>query len=268
MIFFSYYEKDEEWVTPIADELGSFFDREHFVFDTWSKQPGETVQEELDAPRDQMGTFFLFLTEESMDTDLSEFEWLSELRTRSQLQVIPIRVENFRIPKEFSSLRYLDLHEDGMELVTTQMAEIIGKENAKKDFENLQGYVVTEDDNNFSFYVVAKEFYEKQSTFLIVTDYEQDELDINIPGESQLMQKFYPDMEVEDYGPADEEMTVNGFLIGSPKGLVKGDPLEITVRRLKSDGEFVDLHHVKTTSDLPKIDLKFVEDLAEMQEDL
>lgn len=268
MIFISHHNKDAKAVLPVVKRLSNFFDREDIKIDSWFSEPTERFQTELDNNTEEMRYFFLFVTENSLHTDMIKFEWLSTIRKKNNIMLIPIRVEKIAMPKEFSAFRYLDLYTEDLERVTTQMAEIIGKDNTKEGFDNLQGYVVTKDKETFSFYVVAKEFFEANSTFLIVTDYEQDELDVNIPGTKQLILDFYPDMEVVEYGPVNEKMKVNGFLIGMPGGLTKGNPLEITVRKLKGDGKFIDLHHVQTKTDLPKIDLKFVDDVAEMKADL
>lgn len=275
MIFISHNNKDKEFVGPIAEKLSEIYGQEKVFFDTWSIKPGENIITEMNKGLEKTSYFFYFITENSLASEMVDLEWTSALKekTNRKIKFIPVKADDVAVPIIISAISYLDLYINGLETTISQMIEIINdnyKTSKFPEFTNLQGYVVSKDQDDFSFFIKAKQFFEPSSTFLIVTDYEQDEVEIKIENVPYFTHNFNSDIEVLDYGELDldKEIKLNGFAVGIPGGLKKGFPIEISFKRIKGHGNFIDLHHAKTKEDFPKIPLKIIDDSSKVTKDL
>ena len=138
MIFLSHQHQDKEFVQDIAQTLKDAFGEEKVFYDSWSIKPGENIVEQMNEGLENCKYFFFFITSNSLQSEMVKLEWTSTLmqRSRRDIQFIPVRAENVDVPMVISSLKYLDLANQGLEVTKTQMMEIITgdvQENAFPD---------------------------------------------------------------------------------------------------------------------------------------
>jgi TIR domain len=130
--------------------------------------------------------FFFFITSNSLQSEMVKLEWTSTLMQRSSrdIQFIPVRAENVDVPMVISSLKYLDLANQGLEVTKTQMIDIITGDVEEKHFpafNNLQVYVLQEEDHMLRYFIMANRFYESNAKFALITTLNEEEADFQRP---------------------------------------------------------------------------------------
>lgn len=250
MIFSSHQHQDKEFVQDIAQTLKDAFGEENVFYDSWSIKPGENIVEQMNEGLENCKYFFFFITENSLKSEMVRLEWSSTLMKRSSrdIQFIPVRAENVDVPMVISALKYLDLYNHGLEVVKTQMFEIIAGEEKEKRypaFKNLQAHVLQEGENKIRYFVSVKRFFEPNSKFLVMTTLGEGEARLSTHGMS--MTSYNPNAGTLGDKP------LNGFFLSTEGGIQTGFKLELVFEKKIDKPAFISLYHVKTESTFEEI---------------
>lgn len=252
MIFLSHQSNDKEFVGDIAVTMREVFGEENVFFDSWSIKPGENIIGEMSAGLEQCKYFFFFITDNSLKSEMVKLEWTSALMRRANrdIKFIPVRAENVEVPMVISSLKYLDLYNHGLEVVKTQMIEIVSGEEKEKNFpvfKNLQAYVLQEEKNKLRFFVTVKRFFEPNSKFLIITTLKENEAHFGLTGGGMFRYGFTPNV-----GESNGEVT-NAFLVDLEGGVKKGFKTDLSFTKKVDKPAYIGLYHLKSESDIEMI---------------
>lgn len=251
MIFLSHQHKDKEFIQEIAQTLKDVFGEEKVFYDSWSIKPGDNIIKQMNNGLENCKYFFFFITENSLQSEMVLLEWTSSLMMKDNrdIKFIPIRAENVDVPMVIAALKYLDLYNNGLEVVKTQMIELITGEEQEKYypvFTNLQAHVLQEGEDKIRFFVTVKKFYEPNSKFVLATNLNQEEATFGISNGMQIS-NFYPDMATID------GQVVNGFFISSDSGVHKGFRYELVLTTKTNKSAIIYLYHVKSETNLELI---------------
>lgn len=267
MIFISHNYKDKDFVGPIAHEFKELYGEENVFFDSWSIRPGENIISKMNSGLELCEFFFFFITNNSLNSDMVKLEWTTALKERSRrgIKFIPIRADDVDVPMIISSLNYLDMFSNGYDVVLTQMKEVVEdsyKEITYPAFNNLQAYALSRSMDKVSFFIVAKRFFEPSSSFLVATNLNDEEVMVKVENMPMYNSAFNPE------SGTFKGRIMNTFTIGVQGGIKKGFKIEITVERLKGEMDFLDLHHIKGERDFPRIPIKIINHISEMENEL
>jgi len=264
LIFLSHQHQDKDFVGDIAQTLKDTFGEENIFYDSWSIKPGENIVEQMNSGLESCKYFFFFITENSLRSEMVRLEWTSTLMQRANrdIQFIPVRAENVDVPMVISSLKYLDLYNHGLEVVKTQMFEIISgeeKENRYPAFKNLQAHVLQDGEDKIRYFISVKRFFEPNSKFIVMTTLGEGEADLSTQGLA--MTNYIPNI-----GTLDDK-AINGYFLSTEGGIHTGFRLELTFSQKVNKSAFISLYHVKTEStfeEIPTTPIQSVDDLPRL----
>ncbi len=230
MIFLSHNFKDKPVVEPIAIKLQEIFGINKVFYDSWSIQPGDGIIDKMSEGLEQCQYFFLFVSKNSLDSNMVKLEWQNALikAVKSELRIIPIRIDYSLIPPVLLQTLYLDLFTNGLENTLKQMCDvIIGKNTFTPQFtkfNNLKAEIIDNGDINID--IIAKYIMEPRSYFIILLKNEQSEAEVKIRGNGMSYNGFTPNMELNN------GVVGNGWLIGVPQPTIPGFPLELLIKKI------------------------------------
>lgn len=265
MIFISHNYKDKDFIGPIAESLSIRYGREKIFFDSWSIKPGDNIIGQMNTGIEKCKVFFFFITEDSLKSDMVKLEWTSAIMKQARnpdMKFIPIRADNVNVPSIISSINYLDLVNNGLEITLSQMIEIIDDEYKEKQFPefiNIQAYALPINTKTVKFYISSKRFFEPSSKFLFFTMAEENQIKIEVNNFNMFEYRFNPNSATLD------SENLNSILIGVQGGIKKGFYIEITVEALVENFRILNLYHVKSENEFPLIPVKIINDISEIK---
>ena len=263
MIFLSHQHQDKEFVQDIAQSLKDAFGEDNIFYDSWSIKPGDNIVGQMNAGLENCKYFFFFITENSLRSEMVRLEWTSTLMQRANrdIQFIPVRAENVDVPMVIAALKYLDLYNHGLEVVKTQMFEIITGEETEKRypaFKNLEAYVLQQGTDKLRYFVSVKKFFEPNSRFILLTTLERDEADFGSPG--MCMTNFHPNMGTY----SEDNQPVNGFFLSTEAGIHTGFRLELFFTKKVDKPAFISLQHVKTETSFEAVPTTPIQSISDL----
>lgn len=145
-IFISYNHKDKALIDTIARRLEIEFGRNNIFYDAWSMQPGDSIIGCMDLGLSDFTTFFLFVSPNSLESNMVKLEWQTALNraTNNNLKFISVRIAECSMPTILTDKLYIDLYGEGIDSAIGKMHSVIKNENAYtplEDVQNVQAYV-------------------------------------------------------------------------------------------------------------------------------
>lgn len=261
MIFLSHNYLDKEFVGSFATDLGKIFGTENIFFDEWSIKPGENIIERMNKGLEESKFFFFFISKNSLASEMVKLEWTNVLKEKfkRKIQFIPIRCDDSDLPFILSTINYLDLFNNGYDIILRQMIEIIKSDISDRNyptFKNLQAYVYSEGERLLRYYIEAKKFFEPSSYFLFVTNLSKDQIKVEMKSSNVYNYQFNSQVGTRILGT--KETILNGIVISSFGGIKKGFLTEITVEVLSGDITDLILYHVKEENKFEAIPLEVI----------
>lgn len=202
MIFLSHNTKDKPIVEPIAIRLSSIFGENNIFYDSWSIQPGDGIIEKMNEGLAKVKYFFLFVSANSLSSDMVKLEWQNALMkaTQGKCKIIPIRLDGSLIPTILMQTLYLDLYNNGIEVVLKQIVDIVSGNNTFKPqyeyFSNIEALIETS--NSIKVMIQAKHFMEPTSMYIICTKNTEDELSYRVLSDSIIECSFQKDIQLSN----------------------------------------------------------------------
>lgn len=263
MIFISHNHNDKNFIGPMAEALKDKYGQDNVFFDTWSIRPGENIVERMDTGIENCKVFFFFITENSLSSKMVSSEWTSALMQKAKnpdLKFIPIRAENINIPTIISSLSYLDLVNNGLDVTLTQMIEIIDEEYPNTIFpifENIKAFVILKE-NLINYYIYADKFFEPSSSFVITTTTDSKNIEIKLPNQAMFEKGNLQN------GVFIDGINHNAVMIKTEGGIKKGFIIEVEIEIKdeniwKSQKIEIGLYHQKYSDKFEYIPYKEIE---------
>lgn len=185
MIFLSHNKNDKPIVEPIAIRMSNIFGVNNVFYDSWSMQPGDSLIDKMNEGLEQVKFFFLFVSVNSLSSDMVKLEWQNALMkaTQGRCKIIPVRLDGSLMPAILTQTLYLDLYTNGMEVVLKQMVDVVLGKNTFEpkypNFSNIEALIENVNDSiKISFQ--ARYFMEPTSMYLISTKNSEDEISYRI----------------------------------------------------------------------------------------
>lgn len=262
MIFISHQHADKEFVGEIAHAIEKEYGEDKVFYDDWSIKPGENIIGRMNEGIQECEFFFFFITENSLKSEMVTLEWTSALKERSQrnIKFIPVRADNVNPPTIISTLNYLDLYSQGMEVTIRQIIDIIAGTKKEKEFpvfNNLLAYVHEVSTQEIHFYITVKRFFEPQAKFIVITDLEEHEAKLQKEG-MMFGTKYLPN--VENRGGK----IFNGFSIDTTEGINKGFITKLVFKKNVSGYHTVNLFHIKSETSASPVPVEIINDPSEL----
>lgn len=188
MIFLSHNKNDKPIVEPIAIRLSSIFGVEKVFYDSWSIQPGDGIIDKMNDGLEKVKYFFLFVSANSIDSNMVKLEWQSALMkaTKGNCKIIPIRMDATLMPAILTQTVYLDMYSNGLEVTLKQMIDVINGDNIfypqYTNFSNIEALV--EENKTIKITIGAKYFMEPTSMYLLCTKNSEEELSYQVQSDS------------------------------------------------------------------------------------
>lgn len=191
MIFISYNHNDQQLVDMVARQLEVSFGRNNIFYDKWSMQPGDSIVGKLNEGLEQYTTFFYFLSNNSLKSNMVTREWQSALMSAisNNLKFVPIRLDDCNPPAIMKDLLYIDLYGSGIDEAISQMRAVVSRENNYKPLEDKENLVATlhkKTDFEIEFELRATMFSVQSVDFAFVCDNDFDDFDVLIHDEQMI----------------------------------------------------------------------------------
>lgn len=255
MIFLSHNHADKDFVGDIASFLREKYGQDKVFYDSWSIKPGENIINKMSEGIGEANYFFFFITENSLKSKMVNYEWTAAL-SKDNIELIPVRAENINVPTILSALNYIDLYSFGLkttkEIMVSKIENTYGSFEAQA-FENLQAFVINEDDKVLKYFIKAKRFLESSCSFLIATNLDETEATFTY-GDDGLVYTSYKE-NLGTFQPPNmrEKIIFNGFNVKVERQIHKDDlvPLILEITPKRKDF-FIHLHHLNGDKINPK----------------
>lgn len=188
MIFISYNHNDQQLVDMVARQLEVSFGRNNIFYDKWSMQPGDSILEKMNEGLEQFTTFFYFLSNNSLKSNMVTREWQSALMSAlsNNLKFVPIRLDDCNPPAIMKDLLYINLYGSGIDEAISQMRAVASRENNYEPLEDKENLVATlhkKTDFEIEFEICATMFSVQSVNFAFVCDNDFDDFDVLIHDE-------------------------------------------------------------------------------------
>lgn len=264
MIFLSHQHEDKDFVSFFAQNLKKMYGEENIFFDDWSIKPGENIIERMSEGLEECKFFFFFITENSLHSEMVKLEWTTAIKEKSQkdIKFIPIRAEDVSVPLIISTLKYLDLFNNGVDVTLSQMRDIIEDDIKGEEyptFNNLQAFVLQKDKDTIEFYVNTKRFFEPNCKFMILTELNNDEASFTFGGDGMTFTNFLPNAVATKQGKK-----LNGFYLAKEGGIQKGFRTKMVFKKKIEQGVGLDFVHVVSESKFNYIECKVISSVSEL----
>ena len=147
MIFLSHNSKDKRIVEPFANKLAEVFGRDNVFYDSWSIQPGDGIIDKMESGLKNTKYFFFFVSANSLQSNMVRLEWQNAIvkASNGNVKFIPVRLDKSEIPMLLTQTLYLDVYQNGFDLVLSQMIDVINGENTYREtatsYENVKARV-------------------------------------------------------------------------------------------------------------------------------
>lgn len=181
MIFLSHNSKDKRIVEPFANKLAEVFGREKVFYDSWSIQPGDGIIDKMESGLTEAKYFFFFVSENSLQSGMVKLEWQNAIMkaTNGKVKFIPIRLDKSKMPTLLTQTLYLDVYQNGFDVVLRQMIDVINGVNTYRSsaetYENIKVKVkINEKEAEILFY--AETYMEPISRYGIILANEEDDI--------------------------------------------------------------------------------------------
>lgn len=205
MIFMSHNHKDKDFVEHISTKIAEIYGKENVFYDSWSIQPGEGIIERMNAGLQSTKFFFFFVTTNSLNSKMVSLEWQNALMKSStgDVKFIPIKCDDSPMPALLTQSVYLDLYSTGIDVIITQMKDIIDGNSTFKPkdetFSNLS-FDRKIDDKKLKIRITADYFSEVLADFAFAFDgdYKDGDILFNVINESSLIIGHFNGSELED----------------------------------------------------------------------
>ena len=144
MIFLSHNSKDKVIVEPFANKLAEVFGRDKVFYDSWSIQPGDGIIDRMESGLTEAKYFFFFVSENSLQSGMVKLEWQNAIMkaTNGKVKFIPIRLDKSVMPTLLTQTLYLDVYQNGFDIVLRQMIDVINGVNTYRStaetYENIK----------------------------------------------------------------------------------------------------------------------------------
>ena len=180
MIFLSHNSKDKRIVEPFANKLAEVFGRDNVFYDSWSIQPGDGIIDKMESGLKDAKYFFFFVSANSLESGMVKLEWQNAIMkaTNGNIKFIPIRLDKSTMPVLLTQTLYLDVYQNGFDVVLRQMIDVISGNNTYHgtvtSYENIKVRVKrSEKEVDVLFY--AETYMEPISRYgIILTNEEED----------------------------------------------------------------------------------------------
>lgn len=253
MIFLSHNWKDKDVVEPIAIRLREIFGQDSVFYDSWSIQPGEGIIDKMNEGLAKCKTFLFFVSKNSLQSKMVNLEWQNALygATKSEVKVVPIKLDDCLMPPILWQSLYIDLYGIGLEIAMTQIKDITSGENTfkgeSKEFSNLNAdvQIFTHYNNAQYDYIItinATRFSEPTAHFILVSSVPLNNLEYLVENEPYAV-----------WGKANESfqkayrIPIEGIYVGLQKVITPNHPIVIKLKsRDKTEFKIIDiLHEIK-----------------------
>ncbi|MEK1424283.1 toll/interleukin-1 receptor domain-containing protein [Limosilactobacillus fermentum] len=226
MIFLSHNKLDKAVVEPIAIRLSNLYGQDNVFYDSWSIQPGDGIIDKMNEGLSKCEFFFFFVSVNSLSSKMVTMEWQNTIMRSAQADVklIPIRLDGSIMPTILLQTLYIDLFQNGIEVVFKQMVDVINGTNtfheASSSFSNL-GFKFQQKDDSYIFTVEALHYMEPMSKYLLIFDNPLKDLDVKIES-SMFQSNSFEDVK---FGG----LQGNGWYVAVYDATVPGFPVKISV---------------------------------------
>ncbi len=181
MIFLSHNSKDKVIVEPFANKLAEVFGRDKVFYDSWSIQPGDGIIDRMESGLTEAKYFFFFVSENSLQSGMVKLEWQNAIMkaTNGKVKFIPIRLDKSVMPTLLTQTLYLDVYQNGFDIVLRQMIDVINGVNTYRStaetYENIKVKVkLNEKEAEILFY--AETYMEPISRYGIILANEEEDI--------------------------------------------------------------------------------------------
>ncbi|MBL1230325.1 toll/interleukin-1 receptor domain-containing protein [Enterococcus sp. BWB1-3] len=256
MIFISHNYKDKPIVEQFAVRLSETYGQENVFYDSWSIQPGEGIIDKMNAGLERCKFFFFFISKNSLESKMVTMEWQNAimLSARSDVKLIPVRLDGSIIPVILTQTLFLDLFTDGLEVTLTQASNVIEKKNTyvneKTEFSNLVAHTALID-NTLTINIKAKYYMEPKSLFLVALSNEQDEAEVIAPFHGITTNGF---LENCLQSPT---IKSNGWIIGISDPTIPNFPFQINIIKTSNkELTLIGIYHAVSETEWKSIPLE------------
>lgn len=227
-IFISHNSKDKPVVEPIAIKLAEIFGREEVFYDSWSIKPGEGIIDKMNQGLENCRFVFFFVSKNSLNSYMVNMEWQNALMkaSKGQVSLIPVRIDNCDFPAILTQTLYLDLFNNGLQIIITSMVELVkGQNTFHPSFvktKNLAAKFISRTDRKIEIELSANYFMEPVPHFVFVTSNKRNEINFKIKNVNLMKFGFNEgaiSMKIDGYS-----VIMNGIRIDLPDSLVPDFP--------------------------------------------
>lgn len=195
MIFLSHNSKDKGIVEPFANKLAEVFGRDNVFYDSWSIQPGDGIIDKMEMGLKNTKYFFFFVSENSLQSNMVRLEWQNAIMKASNEDVkfIPVRLDKSEMPMLLTQTLYLDVYQNGFDVVLRQMIDVIKGVNTYQGtattYENIKAHV-KRSDTEAEILIYAQTYMEPISRYAIVISNEENDITWNCETDNMTMTGF------------------------------------------------------------------------------
>jgi len=228
MIFISHNHRDKPIVEQFALRLRDIVGQDKVFYDSWSMQPGDGLIDKMNEGLAVCKLFLFFVSKNSLQSDMVKLEWQNAVMKHASgdIKLIPIKLDDCLMPPILLQSLYIDLFGKGLEVSLRQIVDVLeGKNTYSKgpqEFSNLRAYCYAEG-NSFIVEVHAEHFLEPISSFLYLTNLEENEISFTYKSGNMCNAGFNKNITL-----ANGDMC-NAQLMAAEKGTVPGFPFVVEV---------------------------------------
>lgn len=228
MIFLSHNSKDKGIVEPFANKLAEVFGRDNVFYDSWSIQPGDGIIDKMEMGLKNTKYFFFFVSVNSLQSNMVRLEWQNAIMKASNEDVkfIPIRLDKSEMPMLLTQTLYLDVYQNGFDVVLRQMIDVIKGMNTYQGtattYENIKAHVKCSD-TEAEILIYAETYMEPISRYAIVISNEENDITWNCETDNMTITGF--NKNAVHMGP----LSFNALAITVNRATAPGFPVRIKV---------------------------------------
>lgn len=245
MIFISYNHKDKQLVDVIARQLELSYGRDNIFYDSWSIKPGDSITGKMNEGLQKASVFFLFLSQNSLNSQMVSREWQSALISsiNTELKFIPIRLDGCEMPAIMSDLLYIDLYGEGITEAIVKMQSAISGESVDKPAENIENmvaYLHKVSEFEVDFEIHATKFSVQDVNFAFVCNNNIDEIEVFPLSETMIRTRYGKAFKDID----GERIYTNSIIKTLCRVLTPNSPFKGKLKSKSSSLNFVDILHM------------------------
>jgi len=172
--------------------------------------------------------FLFFVSKNSLQSDMVKLEWQNAIMKsmKSDMKIIPIKLDDCYMPPILLQNMYVDLFGQGLEVALRQIIDVSLGQNTFKPgpqiFSNLRAYSYLSN-NSTIIECRAEHYLEPISHFLFLVKNNENELNFKYKTGSLFNSGFHKNIQLTN------GLTCNAQYIGVEKGTVPGFPLIVEI---------------------------------------